>query len=123
MAPANHATAGVTSRVELLVVVDAHACLLGCLCLWLETFGDGFEIVGVPDIRQVLRDDQIGQARAILFGPGTSAAGGSLDRQVSWPSKRQPNAAIAAIAPDDDDRPVDRDATVAAGIHSNVLRH
>lgn len=93
-----------TCRTKLLVVVDVREFVRGCLSFWLETLGDDFEVVGVPDIRQVLGNDQIGRATAVVFAADTQVAGRSwLEEQVSWLRSQQPTVPIAAILPDADD--------------------
>jgi DNA-binding NarL/FixJ family response regulator len=85
-------------RAKLLIVVDPRAFSCGCLSSWLENFEEGFEVVGLSDIRDSLSLDQLARASAVILSVGARAAGEMwLGDQVAWARKHTPNIPLVAM--------------------------
>jgi DNA-binding NarL/FixJ family response regulator len=85
-------------RSKLLIVVDPCALSCACLSSWLEDFEEGFEVIGVGDIRDSLSLDQLARASAIILNVSAREAEEMwLRDQVAWVRKHMSDIPLVAI--------------------------
>jgi DNA-binding NarL/FixJ family response regulator len=85
-------------RAKLLIVVDPCALSCACLSSWLEDFEEGFEVIGVGDIRDSLSPDQLARASAIILNVSAREAGEMwLRDQGAWVRKHMSDIPLVAM--------------------------
>ena len=83
---------------NLLIVVEPRELVRGCLSSWLDSLGEGIEVIGVADARHSLRAEQVGRASAVILSGGLQSLGEAwLEQQVEWLREQRSNLPIAAI--------------------------
>lgn len=87
---------------RFVLVVDHREFARECLVSWLDGLGKEFEVVGIADVRRLLRPDQLTRASAVIFSLGAGVSEETwLEQQVGWLRKQRDDVPMVAILESD----------------------
>src|SRR5260221_6032632 len=86
----------------LLIVIHSRELLRACLCYWLHTLGQEFEVISAPDAKKLISADTLSRACAVVIGANSSLWPDRwLQDQITFLRATQPIVPIVVICEED----------------------
>ncbi len=97
----------IATSSRLLIVVERHEFVRGCLSSWIATFDKEFELASVADVTNSLPAATLARATVVILSASAPVvADGWLNGQVDWLRANRPDVPIVAIVKPDDAHPI-----------------